>query len=592
MRKQRAKYLAGFSISLMLFGIFAGDSSADVVVLTNQTSATQFFTLLPASKESRSMSLAAGDSRPVFFEENLRIRFGRGLSQQSFQLLPGNAYLFAQRTTDGALQLERIGLSPQGHEETAVTHGRNREVRSKVIVPVKLLVDDDEPTHRRIWEPRLRKRLADAAKVLEEHSGVSFRVVSVETWESADSEHDFSRTLREFERKVKPQPAALAIGFSSQYRIQRGRVHMGGTRGPLYPYILLKERAPNVLETERLELLVHELGHFLAASHSPEPHSVMRPLLTGGLQRRQGARIQFDPANTLLMALVGDELRGNGARSVNDFSRSTRKRMLEIYTVLSMAMPDDPAAAHYQKLIRRASSPPLFEDTRLVLRQLVRAAQAQRQHQPALKADALTDYYVRQAATTALQVDGQRRSQAFLLAMGIFVDSTSRLRTFPPTAGLVQRVESELERRQRIRVLGVPTLHNRQDLVKHFFVSAHSLVVMGSAATRGAGLAKEILDAQGGSGFSFPDMAANRAGVVFAERLLAGKLSLEKVARSFRSTDYMPEITDLEEGFQADALQDRLSGTEQHSLAEELDRIEQRILQLPAYSDKPSPHSD
>jgi len=541
------------------------------------------------------MTLAAGDARPVFFRTSIRVRYGQGLLQESFHLTPKSAYYFRRRVDDNAVHLEKIGLGPRDYDEAPSEPRSHSELLSAPVISVKLLVDDDEPTHRKIWEARLRARIAIASKVLEEHSGVRLKVVAVETWESDDSQHDFSRSFREFERKVSPEPGTLAIGFSSQYRISQGRVHMGGTRGVLHPYVLLKERAPNVEETERLELLVHELGHCLGASHSPEPQSVMRPLLTGGHQRRMGARIQFDAVNTLLVAMVGDELRHHGARSVADISRSTRKRMLEIYGVLETAMPDDPAAAQYRKMVGRVTTPPLAEDTRLVLQELVRAAKLQQRGDSsenpsgarsaaALKDDALTNYYVRRAATTALRIESAHRAKAFLLAMGIFVDDTNTLRSFPSTAPFVHRVESELERRERIRLQGEPTIRGRQDLARHFFVSAHSLVVMGGAATRGIGMAKELLDARHGTGFSFADMAANRAGVIFAEQLLKGSVTIEEVGRSFSVADYMPAIAELAEGMGLDALQRRFGGKDQSSVGEELDRIEQRILELPVYA--------
>ena len=55
----------------------------------------------------------------------------------------------------------------------------------------------------------------------------------------------------------------------------------GCSLGPLHTHILIREWKPRT-EPERLEVLVHELGHFLGACHSPENDSVMRPLLGDG----------------------------------------------------------------------------------------------------------------------------------------------------------------------------------------------------------------------------------------------------------------------------------------------------------------------
>ena len=439
--------------------------------------------------------------------------------------------------------------------------------------------------------------MAEASKVLEQHCGVQLKIVGVATWDSDDSQTDFMRSLREFEREVSPQPARLAIGFSSQYRIARGRVHMGGTRGTLHPYILLKERSPNVRETERLELLVHELGHHLGASHSPEPQSVMRPLITGGQQRAAGSRIQFDPVSTLTMAMMGDELRYRQVRNLLEVSDATKKRMLQIYGVLDQALSDDPAARQYAQLIRRASASSLVQDTRKVLQRLVQVAgqrqlSADRQvslpddnEADAIAAgDSLTNLYVREAAIEAQKLPPENARKALLLALGIFMDNTATLRTFPATKGLVNMVETEVARRERLRVMGTPTMRDRSDLAKHFFVSAHTTIVMGSQATKGIGLAKEMLDANRGTGFSFPDMAANRAGIVFAERLMGDQISLAEVASEFTTETYLPPIADLLEGLGADKLQEHLDGKGNDELGAELIRIERRILELPIYN--------
>ncbi len=586
-------------LALLLGGMFAGGAAstqAEVVVLANRTTRSLTFTLFPADEPSRSMTLLAGDARPVFFETSIRIQYGQGLAQRKFQLAPSSAYYFGQRLLDDTLQLERIGLGAHDYGAPLEKSSARRRTDEPAVIPVKILVDEDELTHRRIWEARLRKRVADASELLLKHCGVQLKVVAVATWESDDKQHDFSRSLREFEREVKPRPAALAIGFSSQYKLQRGRIHLGGTRGVLHPYILLKERARTIQETERLELLVHEVGHYLGASHSPEPGSVMRPLLSGGQQRRIDARIQFDPVNTLLMSLVGEEIRHYGARNMLEFSPATKKRMLEIYGVLRIALPNDPAAAQYEQMITRAAAPPLVADTQLVLGQLMQLATSQQAPtKPTAEnaadaevphPDALTNLYVRRAASSALQIDASRRLQAFLFALGIFVDDTDMLRKFPLTATLVRLVESESDHRARVRQVKKLTMQGRRDLAKHFFLSAHARLVIGAAAAQGVGLAKELLDAQYGTGFSYADMVANRAGVIFAEQLLAKNISLSEVAKNFQVADYLPSIADLAEGLRVEALQDQLAETAENSLRAELKRIEARVRMLPAYREQ------
>ena len=293
--------------------------------------------------------------------------------------------------------------------------------------------------------------------MLEKHAGVGLRVVAVETWDSNDVRHDFGFTMREFESEVRPGPARLAIGFSSQYRIEYGRHHMGGTRGPLHPYILLKERSPNVLEPERLELLVHELGHYLGAAHSPEPWSVMRPVLRAGQQRAAGSQIRFDPVNTLLVAMVGEQLRAGGLRALSRLPLDTKRRMSEIYGALALALPDDPAALQLQKLLDRTGGGPTISDNNAqqILTQLVEEAkklQSKSVESALAEGDQRTEHFVRHAARVAEAMgdsDGVRR--AMLIALGVFFDDTLTLAKNPLTKPLADRLESPGRRLQADR---------------------------------------------------------------------------------------------------------------------------------------------
>ncbi len=562
---------------------------ADVVVLSNRTASQITVTLLPAQERSRPLAIASGDSRCVFFESSLHVRYQEGLARRVHILNAGNAYFFGQRPQEKTLVFEKIGLGETLTDTRAVPpHSFVKRIPGSDTIDVKILVDDNEATHRRIWEPRIRKRIAAASEVLHRHCGMRLKVVAVATWNSDDAQHDFLRSLREFEQEVFAKPGQVAIGFSSQYRITHGRTHMGGTRGPLHSHILLKERSPQIRETERLELLLHELGHYLGASHSPEPTSAMRPVLSGGLQRRLGARVQFDPVNTLLMGLMAEEIRQQNIRQLTDLRPATRRRMRQIYQVLETALPEDPAAGIYLRLIGNTTSPPLLDGTAKILRHLVQVAQkvqiAQKKDaEKNIQADALTNLYVQQAALVAGQLKPKHSAKALLLALGVFVDDSNDLLQMPMASALVRRVENPQQRRARIAALGAPTMRTRHDLAKHFFVSAHLVVTFGAPAARTIGLAKELKDAQHGTGFSFADMAANRAGIVFAERLLAGEISLVQIAQKFQVEDYLPPIDDLAEGIGAARLK-LLYGTDAaESLGAKLLRIERRVLELPVY---------
>jgi hypothetical protein len=210
---------------------------------------------------------------------------------------------------------------------------------------------------------------------------------------------------------------------------------------------------------------------------------------------------------------------------------------------------------------KNASNESLVKNARVVLAAIVKAA-GENQRLPKRAApdahvpfrrtgDDLTVYYVRAGATAARRLPAEQAAPAYLLALGIALDDSSLLRSNLLTRSLWRRVESEEARKQRLRVLGEPTLQGRHDLAQHFSVSAALTAVMGAEAAEKAGIVKELLDSRGGSGFSFADLSADFAGVAFARRLLAKPSRLADIEKSFRIADYAISPKGLPEGLTA-----------------------------------------
>ena len=164
------------------------------------------------------------------------------------------------------------------------------------VISVKILVDQKEPTVQQVWEKRYRDRLAAASKVFEQTCHVRFSVSAVGTWTSDDNSRDLLKLIDDFERKVKPAPAQLAIGFTGQEYALRDEHRIGGARGPFRAHILIREWGRQITEPERLEILIHELGHYLGAVHSPEPQSVMRPDISDRQSRLRSSTSVLTPA--------------------------------------------------------------------------------------------------------------------------------------------------------------------------------------------------------------------------------------------------------------------------------------------------------
>ncbi|MGH7914469.1 MAG: matrixin family metalloprotease, partial [Candidatus Binataceae bacterium] len=220
---------------------------------------------------------------------------------------------------------------------------------------MKILVDDDERAARRAWEGRLRDRLRAASQLFEAQFGLGFEVVAVDAWRTENAIDDFEAALSEFEHAVPAEPAKLAIGFTSQYQLPHGRTHLGGTRLPLASHILVREWSQHFSERERFEMLVHELAHYLGAAHSPEPDSVMRPLLGDRQALSKRFQVGFDPLNTLAIALVAEQVQRGDVRRLSDLPPQKIERLCAIYATLEQTMPDDPAAPQLLGLIGGAS---------------------------------------------------------------------------------------------------------------------------------------------------------------------------------------------------------------------------------------------
>jgi hypothetical protein len=115
------------------------------------------------------------------------------------------------------------------------------------------------------------------------------------------------------------------------------------------------------------------------------------------------------------------------------------------------------------------------------------------------------------------------------------------------------------------RGLGRVTLRGRTDWTRHFFVSAALDQISAESASDAVGLLKEELDAgEEGSGFSFSDLLADRAGTLFslaATRDDQAALAMQaRLSRGFYVDDFFPPAGDLPEGVTDEQLQAQYGG--------------------------------
>lgn len=132
-------------------------------------------------------------------------------------------------------------------------------------------------------------------------------------------------------------------------------------------------------------------------------------------------------------------------------------------------------------------------------------------------------------------------------------------------------------------------LDGREDAAQHFALSAFLAATGGEGLSELAGVYKELKDAQqGGSGFSFVDLAADRAGSRLGEastRSRAAALKMQqRLAGVADAKVFFPAVGDLPEFMQQAEFQRRFGGVGQPAYQKMLEQIEARIAAAPLYS--------
>jgi hypothetical protein len=581
------------SFTLLLAVAFqpAHFSHADVIVLANRAAIQVPLRFVPEAGETQQFTLPPDDTVPMFVDGRANLMYSSKGTPKQYLLDANCAYYFG-RGPNGQIDLQKIGLGNDGMTAAGRKLPGSASRAPAVMIPVKILVDEEERARPAYWERRLRARVDAASKILERHCHVGFRVEAIGTWQSDNAINDFFESLADFERKVDPAPARIAIGFTSQWKMERGRIHMAGTRGPLHTHILVREGSPEINEAERLEFLVHELGHYLGAAHSPESTSVMRPVLGDNRAGTTGFRVRFDPVNTLCMSMVSEEIRRTGLTKITELQPVTRQRLEKIYLELARALPNDPAGMQYAMLMRSGQTP-ITVAAKKVLQQIVHAAIDNRSlpatavsgsNQPARRdGDALTEYYVREAAKAASTLPEDVAAPAFLLGVVIGLDHTNGLTALSIGGNLITTIEPQSERLTRLAVLGKPTMRGNSDLLQRFFGSAFLTAAMGADAAQPAILDLELQLAQQPSGFSFKYIAADRAGSWFGRTLKEKRLSLGMISRMYTVASFMPDVEKLPDGIAAKDLAAEYGKQTDPRFVNKLREIDRLVTILPGY---------
>jgi hypothetical protein len=131
------------------------------------------------------------------------------------------------------------------------------------------------------------------------------------------------------------------------------------------------------------------------------------------------------------------------------------------------------------------------------------------------------------------------------------------------------------------------SVEQRKDSAQHFLVSAAIAAGADVKLSNAVGAYKEVADSRGGSGFSFNDLAADRAGTRFGELAVASKDSArrvqQRVSERIAEADIMPHVRDLPEGMSEREFKRRFGEVDSRAYRAMMEEIERRVAACPLY---------
>jgi hypothetical protein len=131
-------------------------------------------------------------------------------------------------------------------------------------------------------------------------------------------------------------------------------------------------------------------------------------------------------------------------------------------------------------------------------------------------------------------------------------------------------------------------LYKRIDLAQHFIGSAAITASVNGQVAKVMGEEKELSDSQGGSGFSFIDLAADKAGTRFGEMATSSPENARKIQKAMSEIkdygDFMPDPTDLPEHMNETEFKQRFQSIDSPIYQELSKQIDARIAATPIYN--------
>lgn len=168
--------------------------------------------------------------------------------------------------------------------------------------------------------------------------------------------------------------------------------------------------------------------------------------------------------------------------------------------------------------------------------------------------------------------DAALENRAALLVLGMVANGVGLATLLP-------------ERRQELATQPVRlTLAGRRDFPQHLLLSAALAADSGGRFADLLGLYKELSDARWGSGFSFNDIAANRAGARLGELAVQDPQLLQgRLAGALSESDFMPDVSDLPEFLNEREFRTRYGAPGTPAYERLMGDIEQRLQATPLF---------
>ncbi len=195
--------------------------------------------------------------------------------------------------------------------------------------------------------------------------------------------------------------------------------------------------------------------------------------------------------------------------------------------------------------------------------------------QPAVDFIRLT---MKRAAQRSTPENAAEHNRAAILALAIFIGHHR-------VANFVGDVQPDADK--ALKPLTPPLLRGRNDLARHFLISAALKVLSEQGVTLAIGEFKELMDrAMGGSGYSFVDLTADIAGIEFARVATSPvhAVRVQQLLSEMHDDDViMPPVDGLAEGLSKDQFIEQFERVDSDAYLQEVAKIKARLATVPLY---------